>query len=122
MAVSLRHAQVNRQVCTAGKTYLVIKCDMTTEVGVGQAVNTQLPAKTATVERDSVVSERSKLHRCRDDVGYDAERASLCFVQPKVNARQIAGGNRAPRKRRPRCRLSHHPLRIEEVDLRKSRN
>ena len=55
MAVSLRYAQVDRQVCTAGKTNRVIKCDMATEVGFGQTVNAQLPAKAATVERDGVV-------------------------------------------------------------------
>ena len=54
MAVGLRHAQVNRQVCTAGKTYRVIKCDMATEVGFGQTVNAQLPTKAATVERDGL--------------------------------------------------------------------
>ena len=80
MAVGLRHAQVNRQVCTAGKTYLVIKRDMTTKVGFGQTVNTQLPAKAAAVERDGAVSERSKFYYPRDDVGLDAERAAVCFA------------------------------------------
>ena len=102
MAVGLRHAQVNRQVCTAGKTYRVIKCDMATEVGFGQTVNAQLPAKAATVERDGVVGECSKFHRPRDDVGLDAERAPVRFVEPKVNARQIACRDRTPGKRRRR--------------------
>jgi len=63
MAVGLRHAQVNRQVYTAGKAYRVIKRDMTTEVGFWQTVNTQLSAKAATVELDSVVSECGKFYR-----------------------------------------------------------
>ena len=82
MAVGLRHAQVNRQVCTAGKTCDMIKFDMATEAGFRQTVNGQSPAKAAAVERDGVVGERSKLHRPRDDVDFDAERALMCFVEP----------------------------------------
>src|SRR5258705_4254456 len=122
MTVGLRYAQVDRQVCAASKTNRVIKCDMAAEVGFGQTVNAQLPAKAATVEHDGAVSERSKFHYPRDDVGLDAERAAVYFVEPKVNARQIACRNRSPRKCGRGCRLSHHPLRIEKIDRRKSSN
>src|SRR6266568_561136 len=107
MTISLCHAQIDRQVCTAEKTYRVIKGDMATKVGLRQTVDAQLPAKAATVEHEGVVSEGSKFHRPRDDVGLDAELALVRFVEPKVDARQITRRDGVPGKRRPGCRLSH---------------
>ena len=122
MAVGLCHAQVDRKIRAAGKPHHMIKFDMAAELGLGQAVNAQLPAKAATIERDDVVSERSKLHHPRDDVCFDAERALMCFVEPQVDARQIARRDRIPCQRRPGRRLPHHSLRIEKIDRRKSRD
>src|SRR3954467_8096588 len=122
MPIGLCHAQVDWQVGTAGKTCHMIKFDVTTELGLWQTVNAQLPPKAATIEHDGVVSESGKLHRTRNDVGFDAEPALVCFVKPKVNARQVTGRNRLPCQRRSGCRLPHHSLRIEKVYRRKSRD
>src|SRR5450755_5150203 len=101
MTVGLCHAQVNRQVPAACKTYRVVKSYMAAPVGFRQPVNAQLPAKAATVECDGVVSERGKIHRPRHNIGLDTERASVCLVEPKINACQIACCDRAPGQRRP---------------------
>src|ERR1700738_4410945 len=122
MTVRLRYAEINRQIRAALKTYQVVEASARARVGFRQTVHAQLPAKAAPVECDGVISECCKVHRPRHDVGLDAERASVRLVEPKVNVRQIASCHRAPGQRRPGCRLSHHPLRIEKIYRRKSRD
>src|SRR6266550_1035962 len=120
MTVGLRHPQVNRQVRAASETYRVVEGNAPAPVGFGQAVNAQLPAEAATVQRNGVIGECSNIHRPRYDVGLDAERASVRLVEPKVDAGKIAGCDRGPGQRRAGRRLLHGPLRIEKINRRKS--
>ena len=50
ITVSLRDAQINRQVGAAGKAHLVVEGNAPGPVGFGQRVRAQLPAKAAAVD------------------------------------------------------------------------
>ena len=68
MTVGLRHAQVNRQVCAAGKAHLVVKSGVPAPVRFGQPIDAQVSAETAAIERDDVVRKGGEINRARNDI------------------------------------------------------
>ncbi len=94
---------------------------MPAQVGFGQTVNAQLPAKAAAIERE-VSSASAASSTVPRRIGLDARACRVRFVEPKVDAGQIACSHRTPGKRRAGGRLPHDPLRIEKVHRRKPRD
>src|SRR3954469_211507 len=76
ISVGLRHTQVDWQGRAAGETDAVVERNAAAPVSLGQAVDAELPAKSAAFERDRVVGERRKVDDAGDDVGLDLERAA----------------------------------------------
>src|SRR5262252_10345292 len=104
MAVGLRDAQIDRQVSSAGESHGMLGCDAAAPFRVRQAIDAQLPAKTAAIECDDICAERSEVSLTCDDAGFDVECARLRLLEPEVDASQIARRHRAEGKRRARRR------------------
>src|SRR5688500_15195395 len=121
MPVRLRDAQIDRQVRATREPDLMIDHNTPAPVGFGQAVDAELAAEPAAVERDRTILKRYETDLARHDIRLVREPPAVRLIEPQIDAREIAGGHRRPRERARRG-FAHLPLRIEEVDRRKARD
>jgi hypothetical protein len=96
IAVSLRYANINRQVGAARGRHCVTKGDAAAPVRFRQAIDAQQPSKSTAIENDFIVGQRREIHFAGNDIRFDVERAAAGIVEPQVNACKIARCHRCP--------------------------
>src|SRR5262249_14150352 len=99
----------------------VIDGEAPAPVLLGQTIDADLPAEAATVENDRAVGKRREIDLAGDDVGLELERAAPGFIEPDVDAGEIAGRHRTPSQRGAGRGLLLSPFQVEEIHRREAR-
>lgn len=115
IAVGLRHAHMDRKIRPFREADRVDERDVSGPVVFRQAVDAQPSTKTAAFGLNEVVPQRRELDLARNDIRFEAKRASGRVVEPEIDAGEVAGCHRAPGKGRAGLRLLHLALGIEEI-------
>ena len=98
IAVGLHHAHIDRKIRPFREADRVDERDVSGPVVFRQAVGAQPSTKIAAFGLNEVVPQRRELDLARHDIRFEAKRAAGRVVEPEIDAGEVAGCHRAPRR------------------------